>query len=368
MDRGIFLINNDNKLIEMQSSPYESELALQSLIANFPRLLASCAAEQEDAQWLLISREVSVPDNENTSARWSLDHLLLDSDGVPVLVEVKRSTDTRIRREIVGQMLDYAANAVVHWPIEHIQTSYKSECDRVGIDPQDNLLMFLDGRMDEESFWTKVKTNIQAGRIRMLFVADKIPDNLKRIIEFMNTQMDPAEVLGVEVRQFTDGNFKTIAPLVVGRTAVAESRKQPLSRLISQARESLIETTNAFDELAAGQYLTAGSARDYRQAKIQGFPASLHYEFLHRNSGGVTLEFHIESEKYQPVSSTLKSIANSLKSSQNWDIEFDPKWSKGKGRLRVSQEENAPLVAAQTMLRFIELTKEEIRSAIDRCM
>ena len=28
----------------------------------------------------------------------------------PTLVEVKRSSDTRIRREVVGQMLDYAAN------------------------------------------------------------------------------------------------------------------------------------------------------------------------------------------------------------------------------------------------------------------
>jgi hypothetical protein len=32
---------------------------------------------------------------------------------VPTLLEVKRSSDTRIRREVVGQMLDYAANGVV---------------------------------------------------------------------------------------------------------------------------------------------------------------------------------------------------------------------------------------------------------------
>jgi hypothetical protein len=33
-----------------------------------------------------------------------------DQNAVPTLVEVKRSSDTRIRREVVGQMLDYAAN------------------------------------------------------------------------------------------------------------------------------------------------------------------------------------------------------------------------------------------------------------------
>jgi hypothetical protein len=33
-------------------------------------------------------------------------------------VEVKCNIDTRIRPEVVGQMLDYVANAVVYWPVE----------------------------------------------------------------------------------------------------------------------------------------------------------------------------------------------------------------------------------------------------------
>jgi hypothetical protein len=221
MASGIFLITENNQLVEMQSSLYESEDKLQALIAQFPRLLASCSEEPDNAQWLLISREVGVPDNENGAARWSLDHLFIDGEGIPVLVEVKRSTDTRIRREVVGQMLDYAANAVAYWPIEHIQSSYILECEQLGISPQDNLEQFLDGRIDEDAFWKKVKTNLQAGRIRMLFVADQIPNDLKRIIEFMNGQMDPAEVLGIEIKKFTDGKLTTIAPFVVGKTSGA---------------------------------------------------------------------------------------------------------------------------------------------------
>jgi len=49
--------------------------------------------------------------------RWDLadgvlDHLLLDQDGIPTFVECKRASDTRIRREVVAQMLDYAATAL----------------------------------------------------------------------------------------------------------------------------------------------------------------------------------------------------------------------------------------------------------------
>jgi hypothetical protein len=34
---------------------------------------------------------------------------------VPTFVEVKRASDTRARREVVAQMLDYAANGSVFW-------------------------------------------------------------------------------------------------------------------------------------------------------------------------------------------------------------------------------------------------------------
>lgn len=37
-----------------------------------------------------------------------MDHLFVDQDAIPTLVEVKRSSDTRIRREVVGQLLEYS--------------------------------------------------------------------------------------------------------------------------------------------------------------------------------------------------------------------------------------------------------------------
>jgi len=35
--------------------------------------------------------------------RWLLDHVFLDREAVPRLVEVRQSSDTRIQREVVGQ-------------------------------------------------------------------------------------------------------------------------------------------------------------------------------------------------------------------------------------------------------------------------
>ena len=66
-------------------------------------------------------------------------------------------------------------------------------------------------------FWQQVKTNLQAGRVRLLFIADEIPPELRRVVEFLNGQMDPAEVLAIEVKQFVGENLKALVPRVRGR-------------------------------------------------------------------------------------------------------------------------------------------------------
>ena len=76
-----------------------------------------------------------------------------------------------------------------------------------------------------EEFFEKVKTNLQAGKIRLVFVADVIPTELRTIVEFLNTQMDPAEVYAVEVKQYIGEGLKTLVPRLVGQTAEAQRRE-----------------------------------------------------------------------------------------------------------------------------------------------
>ncbi len=173
MNGGIYLIQEDGELVEMTELAYDSEDLLQSLLAKYPRLLAGDQIDSATPRrWLLISREAPVPSEEEGAGRWSVDHLFLDQDAIPTLVEVKRSSDTRIRREVVGQMLDYAANAVVYWPIEKLRAQFEANC---GSDPEEVIGEFLGPDADSEKFWQTAKTNLQAGRVRLLFVADEIP-------------------------------------------------------------------------------------------------------------------------------------------------------------------------------------------------
>jgi hypothetical protein len=225
-DGGIYLLRDDDRLVEMREQPYDSEDMLQALLEKHPSLLAGDQVKGvASRRWLLVAREASLPAEPEAGGRWSVDHLFLDQDAVPTLVEVKRSTDTRIRREVVGQMLDYAANAVVYWPIERLRAEFEASREARGDDPDQIVREHIADDRAVEDFWGQANTNLRAGRIRLVFVADELPQELQRIIEFLNVQMSPAEVIGIEVRQYVGEGLKTLVPRVLGQTAEAQQRK-----------------------------------------------------------------------------------------------------------------------------------------------
>ncbi len=126
----IYLLQEDGSLQAMSERSYVTEERLQVLLKDYPDLLAGEQMDEENPRrWLLVSREVGVPIKEGGGDWMSLDHLFLDQDATPTLVEVKRGSDTRLRREVVGQMLDYASNAVAYWSVEHLRSRFEAACE-----------------------------------------------------------------------------------------------------------------------------------------------------------------------------------------------------------------------------------------------
>ncbi len=119
----IFLVGNEEaQLTPMEETAYENEDILQVLLARYPDLLPGDQITPENPRrWLLVKREMEVPGEEREGGRFSLDHLFLDQDGIPTFVECKRASDTRTRREVVAQMLDYAANGIEYWSIDQLR-------------------------------------------------------------------------------------------------------------------------------------------------------------------------------------------------------------------------------------------------------
>ena len=275
MAERIYNRSKTGALAPLNEEPFATEDELQELLAEHPELLDGKQVRPGDPRrWLLIKREKGIAESSDTGARWSLDHLIVDQDAVPTLVEVKRGSNSEIRRTIVGQMLEYAANAARTWTGDELRQTFEATSASDGLDPDEELgrLLQVDGELDADGFWEKVATNLTATRLRLLFVADEIPDTLERIVMFLNAQMPNIEVLAVEIKQFRGESTQTLVPRVLGRVSNAPTRRSSGSRQ-RLTRETFLDDFADEEERHAAQRLLdvaqdSGAALEWGKSSV----------------------------------------------------------------------------------------------------
>jgi len=224
----------------LEEKAFDLEAELQKLVADHPELLDGEQMSPGDPRrWLLISSEKSIAEAAGEGARWALDHLLVDQDARPTLAEVKRGWSSEIRRTIVGQLLEYAAHASETWTAKHLRETFENSAERRGLDPRQELdrLLQKGAEADVDAFWDEVERNLDANRLRLLFISDRIPDELARVVTFLNEQMPDIEVLAVEIKRFQGGSNQTLVPRIIGRTTrgAKANRGRPRTRLTRQS-------------------------------------------------------------------------------------------------------------------------------------
>jgi hypothetical protein len=201
----------------MREQVYQAEAVLEQLLADSPALLAG-DDDSGTHRWILVSRGVD---------QAGPDYVFLDEQGVPTLVEVTRSADPHASRELIGQMVDFAANVIAYQDPARLRATLEARCRDEGRDIQDVLHEDLGIDMEPAHFWQHVRVNMSVGRLRLIFAADVIPPDLRRIVEFLNEQMSPTEVVALEIRQYVEdgGRQNTLVSRVYGWTAAAQRRK-----------------------------------------------------------------------------------------------------------------------------------------------
>ena len=220
MAERIYVTTDGERGLEpMSEEPFSSEDDMQALIAKSLELLDGQQIRPGDPRrWVLVTREKGIAESTDAGARWAIDLLIVDQDGVPTLVEVKRGSNRDVRRAVVGQVLEYAAHAAQSWNPDELRRAFERSCSEREIDPDKELADLLqDGDPDADGFWKQVVTNLDANRLRLLFVADDIPESLKRVVEFLNAQMPRIEVLAVEIKRFQGTSMRTLVPRVIGK-------------------------------------------------------------------------------------------------------------------------------------------------------
>ena len=220
MNSSSLFLRQDGDLVALSEQPYDREEVLQKLLAEHPELIPGEALNPNDPRrFVLVRREAPV-------AGLKLDHLFLDQEAIPTLVETKRADNRDARREVVAQMLDYAASASGEWTGDKLAEWLAERCAAASLSAHD-LLSDLDHEFeDDESFWAQAEQNLRDGKVRLLFVTDKVSPSLQRIVEFLNERMTPTEVLAAEVRQYvSDDDKQLLTTGLVGQTEKAREIK-----------------------------------------------------------------------------------------------------------------------------------------------
>lgn len=234
-----YIINDDGTTKEMNKIRCKNEnIELQQLLLENLNLIPGDQIKPEDpCRWLLIKDEMPVPDPSTGANRWSIDFFIVDHEGMPTFVECKRHDDSRSRREVIGQMLDYAANGHYYWNSTEL-IEYASESALKKGRKLDQCLYDLNSEFTEsEEFFERVENNLKEGQLRLIFFLEEAPAELKSIVDFLNRQMERTEVLIVEAKQYKKENTKIVVPLLFGYTEQARMVKKSVTVKTSSTKK-----------------------------------------------------------------------------------------------------------------------------------
>lgn len=150
----------------------------------------------------------------------SIDNFMVTPSGLPVLVECKLWRNPEGRREVVGQILDYAKE-LSRWSSSDLQREVSRRLKRDG-NPLLEMVRAVDPRVDEMQFNDALTANLRRGRFLLLIVGDGIREGVEAIAEYLQVHAGLHFSLGLvelPVYVMPDGG-RLVAPRVLAPTMI----------------------------------------------------------------------------------------------------------------------------------------------------
>ncbi|WP_174291242.1 hypothetical protein [Sphingomonas bacterium] len=195
------------------------EHALRDLIHDNPAILPVHDLDPSFGRLFTVAKELNIP------GVGFVDVLLADERGRLVVVECKLWRNPQARREVVGQILDYARE-LSRYAYDDLQRQVSIATKRQG-----NVLYALahsaGSDLDEASFVDRVSRDLAAGRFLLLIVGDGITEGTRRIGEYLQGQPGLAFGFGlIEMVEYRYGELGAerviVQPRVLAQTVVIE--------------------------------------------------------------------------------------------------------------------------------------------------
>ena len=198
----VLVRRDDEPWREPEKSGYTDEAHLQSILQEHPWLIPGV---KKNAHVCI----------EFQSGVGPSDVVAVDLENGLTLVECKLASNREVRREIIGQVLDYASR---FWrmSIEDFDAQWISRTGR----------SLLTGEGDSIELAARLEKSLSSGEFRIVLAVDEINDDLRRIVEFLNHVTVPSvAVIAVVYSRSQDGNIEILSRQIYGEE-LAEAKSQ----------------------------------------------------------------------------------------------------------------------------------------------
>lgn len=230
--------------LSLHTGPYD-ESWLQNLCYDNPTLLPIDEIEPSFSGIVPICRELQTDSG-------ACDLIYLNEDGFITIGECKLWRNPEARRQVVGQVLDYAKD-LCKWTYSKLE----QECLKARKGPESSLYSIVAAEipeLDEQKFIDHVQHNLTLGRFLLLIIGDGIRENMEGLVQYIQGQGAlhfSLSLLEIPIFKGLDDNDLLITPRVLVKTKEIErtivrvidhSTSRPLSQPDEPAARTVSET------------------------------------------------------------------------------------------------------------------------------
>jgi hypothetical protein len=186
---------------------------IQALVHDYPACLPIAEIDAMFSGPVPICTELS-------TLSGAIDNFMVTPSGLPVLVECKLWRNPEARREVVGQILDYAKE-LSRWSSSDLPSEVCRRLKRDG-NPLLEMVRGADTEVDEAQFNDALTANLRRGRFLLLLVGDGIREGVEAIAEYLQIHAGLHFSFGlIELPIYVMPNGdRLVAPRVLARTTI----------------------------------------------------------------------------------------------------------------------------------------------------
>jgi len=236
------IVKDENNFKRLKEEKYTKELDIQNLIYNNPDIIP-IEEISEDLKVLKVIREFGIP------GAGSSDLIGIDNNANIYIIECKLAYNPEIKREVIGQILEYSSFV---WKMQFSEFEHRF-IQREGKSILDMFSEEITDLESQQEFIEKIKNNLEKGIFKLLIVVDKLNDTLKRNIEYINyITSENVQIIGLEIVYFKDKNSEYFVPNIFGfkSKSVTSNRKIWNEEMFANETSNLpIEKKNIVQDL-----------------------------------------------------------------------------------------------------------------------